>query len=67
MWVMFEIESIFNSLYRRQVDLQRNNLKLIHSMSPWAYDRSKDLEIKIRLSREQEPKLDLDQETLWYL
>ena len=51
-WVTFQSETIGNSLYRRMADLQRNKIKLIRYTPPWAYNRSKDLEIKTRIARE---------------
>ena len=53
MWVFFNDELVVRSLYKRQADLERNNIRLIKYIPPWIYERNKQLEIYCRMERDK--------------
>ena len=46
-----------SSIFKRQAELGRENIRLLKYIPPWCYDRNKELEILCRLEREKCPNL----------
>ena len=57
LWVSFPSESLVSSIFKRQAELGRPNIRLLKYIPPWCYDRNKELEILCRLEREKDPDL----------
>ena len=57
MWVKFQDEIIVKRLYWNQADFKNDRIKLLKYTPNWAYERNKQLEIRCRLARENDPEL----------
>ena len=57
LWVSFPNENLVSSIFKRQAEIGRPNVRLLKYIPPWCYDRNKELEILCRLEREKDPNL----------
>ena len=57
LWVSFTSESFVSSIFKRQAELARPDIRLLKYIPAWCYDRNKELEILCRLERDKDPDL----------
>ena len=57
MWITLPDENLVTSIFRRQVEICRERIRLLKYIPPWCYERNKELEILCRLERERNPSL----------
>ena len=57
LWVSFPNKNLVSSIFKRQTEIGRPNVRLLKYIPPWCYDRNKELEILCRLEREKDPNL----------
>ena len=63
LWVSFPNENLVSSIFKRQAEIGRPNVRLLKYIPPWCYERNKELEILCRLERERlQPQ---DKNTSW--
>ena len=57
LWVTFLNENYVSSIFKRQANIGRPNVRLLKYIPPWCYERNKELEILCRLERERDSNL----------
>ena len=53
LWLTLPNENLISSIFKRQAELGRQNIRLLKFILPWCYKRNKELEILCRLEREK--------------
>ena len=57
LWLTLPDENLISSIFKRQVEIGRERIKLLKYIPQWCYERNKELEILCRLEREKNPNL----------